>query len=71
MAQKKIDIRLTSTEVAHLTETIRVANEKHAKDLGRTNTALDRVLKKLDKAEALADAEDLEPVKDEVVDGGE
>lgn len=61
MAQK-IKLELTIVEAQHLEASIEAAQSAHSKALGRTNPALTRVTKALDKAVALNGAEDLDPV---------
>lgn len=62
--QKTIDLSLTVTEVQHVREAIRFADFTHKEGIGRSNPALTRALTKVDKAVALYDSGDLEPVKD-------
>lgn len=69
--QKIIEVSLTPAEAQHLQTAVRGANVQHQDDIGRSNPALNRVLSKIEKAQALADAEDLEPVKDPSADATE
>lgn len=62
MAQKKITLELSNTEVQHLMTSLEGEQADHERRLGRRNPALSRVQAKIAKAQAAAG----EPAEDEV-----
>lgn len=58
MAQKRITIELTEVEAQHVTHVLEQANLSHHKEHGRNNQALDRALKKIERATSKEDEGD-------------
>lgn len=71
MAQKKLTIDLTPSEAAHLLTAAQTSNQAHKDWHKRPNTALAKVIGKIEKAQALADSADLKPVPDKAPDSTE
>jgi len=62
VAQNKIALELTPSEAAHLLTAAQTANRAHLDWHKRPNAALAKVITKIEKAQALSQADDLDPV---------